>query len=141
MDNTMELRNGFPHIQVLVIVDAQGALSSGNLDNNVYLVDSTKYMGSWNEGSCNLHTVCHNTQQIEWRVVAIDPNSSVDITGFHGTMVDKKVCVPQETGLEGDKYWVATVQTQGNKGRYQYTMNIQFNGGRTMTFDPYIEVK
>ncbi|HLP47530.1 MAG TPA: hypothetical protein VK469_16400, partial [Candidatus Kapabacteria bacterium] len=55
-------------VSVLVIVDVEGALANNDLQDNVYLVDNQNYMGSWQEGQCELVTACHDTQKIKWRV-------------------------------------------------------------------------
>ncbi|NQV26837.1 MAG: hypothetical protein HQ518_21005, partial [Rhodopirellula sp.] len=43
-------------VNVLVAVDVEGALSSGSLGANTYMVDTNKYMGSGAEGTDELKT-------------------------------------------------------------------------------------
>lgn len=128
------------NVNVLVVIDVLGAVTSGNLQNNVYLIDSRKYMGSWQEGQCELQTVCIDSEIINWRVASVDPGTDVKITGFTGQMVNDKVCVPTQQGLPGDKYWAGRVQAQGFIGFKQYSIVVKMES-KTMTFDPYINIK
>lgn len=128
------------NVDVLVVVDTLGALANQDLQNNVYLVDTNKYIGSWNEGSCELETVCHDTQVIKWRVVSIDPDSDVEIVGFTGDIINQKICRPTKVGVNQDIYWEGTVETRGDSGRYQYSVDISIDG-RKLSFDPFINVQ
>lgn len=74
-------------IEVLIVVDVEGALA-GTLQNNVYLVDTNKYMGSGDEGQVELKTACYDGQIIKWRVEAISADNEVNITSFTGQMVN-----------------------------------------------------
>lgn len=127
-------------IDILIIVDTLGALSSGDLGANVYLVDTNKYFGSGHEGQEELQTACVNGQIINWRVTAISPSNDVNITNFTGQMITEKICVPEKEGLAQDVYWSGEVQTQGATGNYQYSVVLTFDG-RSMTFDPFLIVK
>lgn len=128
------------NVDVLVVVDTVGALASGDLQSNVYLVDTNKYIGSWNEGNCELETVCRDTQMLKWRVVSIDPDSDVEIAGFTGDMINQEICSPTKVGIGQDIYWEGTVETRGHSGRYQYSVTISIDG-RQLSFDPFIDVK
>ena len=125
-------------IEVLIVVDTLGALA-GSLQDNVYLVDTNKYMGSGNEGQVELKTACKDGQIIKWRVEAISPDNDVNITQFTGQIINQKVCVPQKQGLAGDVYWEGRVETQGSTGNYQYSVVLSIDG-RSATFDPYLVV-
>lgn len=125
-------------IEVLIIVDVVGALA-GTLQDNVYLVDTNKYMGSGNEGQVELKTACKDGQIIKWRVEAISPDNEVNITKFTGQIINDKVCVPQKQGLDGNIYWEGRVETQGSTGNYQYSVDLAFDGA-VKTFDPYLVV-
>jgi len=128
------------NVDVLVVVDTVGALASGDLQSNVYLVDTNKYIGSWNEGNCELETVCHDTQVLKWRVASVTPNIHVTITYFSGNMIDTKVCVPKKVGIEKDICWEGTVETSGHLNCYQYTITISIDGTQ-LSFDPFINVQ
>ncbi|HLP47531.1 MAG TPA: hypothetical protein VK469_16405 [Candidatus Kapabacteria bacterium] len=125
--------------EVLVIVDVEGALANNDLQNNVYLVDNQKYMGSWQEGQCELVTACHDTQKIKWRVTAISPDDDVAINSFSGQMINNRYCVPKQEGTGDDVYWEGTVESQDNRGQYQYSMTLSMSG-KNLTFDPFIQI-
>lgn len=135
--------NSLPSIDVLLVIDAIGALVSGDLTNNTYMVDTNKYMGSSGQGTNKLHTKCFDTQRINWRVSSVSPNCDLKIIDFHGGMVNEKVCVPLKQGGLDDEYWTARVQarlTPGQKATYSYYCKISIQG-KIMEFDPYIEVE
>lgn len=41
-------------VEILMVVDAAAALASRDLQSNIYLIDTNKYMGSGNEGQAEL---------------------------------------------------------------------------------------
>ena len=127
-------------VNVLVVVDALGASSGGSLQNNVYMIDSRKYMGSWSEGQCELTTVCNDSDIIQWTIAPVDSGTDVRITGFTGDMVTSKVCTPQEQGLSGAKYWAGRVEAQGRTGRVQYSLTVMIDN-QQMSFDPYLDIR
>lgn len=128
-------------IKVLIVVDADGALASNNLVDNVYIIDTNKFLGSWNEGQCDLHTVCQDQQNISWAVVGLSEDDDVSITGFSGAMVTEKVCIPQKVGMSSDISWEGRIETQGSRGRYAYTVSLSIDGSTPMSFSPYIDVE
>lgn len=122
-------------ICVLIVVDVEAALASGNLQNNVYLVDNNGPQGSSLEGNAELRTACYDTQVISWFVTPVDPNTNVSINSFAGVAVPKNINpVAYPNGS-----WVGTVETEGSTGEYQYTCSLTMDG-KTMTFDPFLEV-
>ncbi|WP_257264414.1 hypothetical protein [Endozoicomonas sp. ONNA2] len=127
-------------IQVLIVVDASAALASNDLQSNVYLVDTNKYMGSGNEGQAELKTACHDGQLICWRVVPISQDNEVSISSFTGQMINDSVCVPKRQGIEGDIYWEARVEARGTTGIQQYSTVLVIDG-KSMTFDPYLDIR
>lgn len=132
---------GMKVINVLIIVDVEGALASGNLGDNVYLVDTNKYFGSGSEGQQELVTSCTDGQVIVWSVVSIDPGDDAEIVGFTGQMVDQKICNPAQSTLPtGDVIWSGRVESQGATGQYQYSCQLSFDG-KQMTFDPFLNIK
>ena len=124
-------------IEILIVIDSAGALASGNLENNVYMVDTNQWLGSWNEGQCNLHTLCADQQLLCWRVEAISEDSEVSIADFNGTMIQDRVCVPRQAG---DGSWEGRVETQGGFGRYSYTATLAIDGNQ-LSFTPYVDVQ
>lgn len=127
-------------IEILVVVDGSGTAASGKLQANLYMVDTNRTLGSWEEGTCSLHTVCEDQQLLCWRVVAISADNQVDIISFQGSMIDKKICAPEKEGFNQDIYWEGRVETQGGYGRYAYTMTLSIDG-KSFTFSPYIDVQ
>lgn len=130
-------------VSVLVVVDVEGALSTGptgGLQNNVYMVDTNKFFGSGDEGGVELSTVCQDGQQINWGVATVDPNTQIAITGFTGGAITSKIINPQQVNTPEVTYWSALVEAQGNTGSQQYsiTMNAE---GTSMTFDPYLNIQ
>lgn len=126
-------------IDVLIIVDVEGALASGNLTENVYLVDSNKYFGSGSEGQAELKTACKDGQLIAWSVTPVSPSTQVEITQFTGQMVSDKICVPQPVTTPESTYWEGRVEAQGTASTQQYSVNLTMDG-REMGFDPYLVI-
>lgn len=127
-------------INILIVVDAEGALASGNLGDNVYLIDSAKHFGSGSEGQQELVTSCRDGQILIWSVTPVDPGTDVEIAGFTGQMIDQRVCTPAQSTLPGgDVVWSARVETQGATAQYQYSCTLTFDG-KAMNFDPYLNV-
>jgi hypothetical protein len=126
-------------IDVLIVVDVEGALASNDLQDNVYLIDTNKYVGSGNEGQAELKTVCQDTQPISWSVVPVSPANDVDIVQFTGRMVNDKICVPKQYTMPGGTYWQGVVEAQGMTGEQQYSVVLTMDG-RQMSFDPFLEI-
>ncbi|SFR83092.1 alpha-pore-forming tripartite toxin MakABE regulator [Anaeromicropila populeti] len=127
------------HIFILIVLDSVGALTSGDLSGNAYLVDNNKRVGSFGEGQSELVTACSNNQFLEWRISTVDPYQEAQIVGFSGQIVDNNICTPRKTGLDEDTYWAGVVQTQGDTGEFQYTIEISMNN-QIMTISPFINV-
>lgn len=126
-------------VDILIAVDVLGVATNGSLRENLYMVDTNKYLGSWDEGSCDLHTLCQDAQIINWRITSVNPDEDVSITGFSGDMIDKQVCIPKKTG-DYDPLWSAEVLSRQQSGRYAYTVDVSVDG-RVFTFDPYLEIQ
>lgn len=124
-------------IKILVVIDSSGALSSAAIENNVYMIDSNRWLGSWQEGTCQLQTVAEDGQLISWCATGISSDSQVNITAFSGDMVSQSVCVPQPSG---DEAWEGRVETNGGSGRYFYQISINVNG-QPFSFSPYLDVE
>lgn len=127
-------------INVLIVVDVEGALASGDLSSNVYLIDTNKFFGSYGEGQEELVTTCSDGQIIIWSVASVNPGDDVEITGFTGQMIDQKICLPkQSTLVTGETVWSGRVESQGSTAKYQYSCTLSFDG-KAMTFDPFLNV-
>jgi len=127
-------------INVLIVVDVEGALASGNLDSNVYLVDTNKFFGSYGEGQEELVTSCTDGQIIIWSVTPINPGDDAEITGFTGQIISSGICKPQQiTPVPGVVAWSGRVESQGATAQYQYSCTLSFDG-KQMSFDPFLKV-
>lgn len=125
-------------VSVLIVVDVEGAMANG-LGNNVYLVDTNKYVGSGSEGQAELQTACSNNDTINWTIAPVAPGTNVQITGFTGQMVNDGICRPQQVNAPGDVYWSGIVQSQGQNGQQQYSVTVSFEG-QSQTFDPFLNI-
>jgi hypothetical protein len=128
------------NVDILIVVDTLGALSSGDLGANVYLIDTNKYVGSGNEGQEELRTACQDGQIIKWRVSPVSPDNNAEISKFTGQIITDNVCNPVKQGIEGDVYWEGRVETRGTSATYQYSVQLTIDG-RPMNFDPFLVVK
>lgn len=126
-------------INILVVVDCVGAIASGNLKNNTYIVDTNGYEGSWNEGTSQLVSVCQDGQGLSWSVASINPGNEVTFVSFSGSMVSSGICNPKKQGISGVESWKGRVQSHGGIGQYQYNITLSING-KSMAFYAYIKV-
>ncbi|MEH3053773.1 MAG: hypothetical protein PGN13_07145 [Patulibacter minatonensis] len=127
-------------INVLIVVDVEGALASQDLGSNVYLIDTNKHFGSGSEGQEELVTSCQDGQIIIWSVASVNPGDDAEIVAFLGQAVDQKICVPkQSTLVTGQTVWGGRVESQGTTAQYQYNCTLSFDGTQ-LTFDPFLNV-
>ena len=126
-------------ISILIVVDSLSALATNQLQKNVYLVDSNQYLGSWQEGTDQLHTLCQDGQHIIWRAQAISPSNNVEISSFSGDALSQKICNPVRHDSIGQTSWDAQIQTRGSIGSYPYTISLSIDG-RNLQFSPYLKV-
>lgn len=128
-------------ISVLIVVDALGAATTGNLQDNVYLIDTNKHDGSGNEGQAELYTVCTSTAQksdsIVWSISPVDPNSDVSINSFTGDMINSRALLPS---VNKDGSWGGLLSPNLNAGNIQYSVVVNIDG-KPMSFDPFLSVK
>ncbi|MGN6255608.1 MAG: alpha-pore-forming tripartite toxin MakABE regulator [Solirubrobacterales bacterium] len=106
---------------MLIVVDVAGALASGGLKNNCYMVDNNGYLGSWHEGSEELHTVCEDGQRIVWDVAPVSPDTEIAIAGFSGRMAEERVCAPKQLA---DGSWLGQVESRGVFASFPYTVTL-----------------
>jgi hypothetical protein len=100
-------------IYILIAVDVEGALAAGTLCGNVYLADTNKYLGSWQEGQSTLNTVCQDGQMLTWSAASIDPGDDVAIAGFSGALVESGVCRPKPGAPPDDTAWSGQILSRG----------------------------
>ncbi|MEM1160643.1 MAG: hypothetical protein AAGJ28_06895 [Pseudomonadota bacterium] len=121
-------------VDILMVVDVDGALAAGYLQSNIYLIDTNKHVGFYNGGGSELYTKCMDGETIRWRVTGVSPGSEVEIQNFGGQMVEHGIALPQNVGTAHDAFWEAMVKTQGQTGQWQYSANLTI-GGRSMAFE------
>jgi hypothetical protein len=127
-------------VNVLIVVDVEGALASDDLGSNVYLIDTNKHFGSGGEGQDELVTACEDGQILVWSVAAVNPGNNAEIAGFKGQIIDQKICLPKQgTTATGMTFWSGRVESQGTSSTYQYSCTLSFDG-KAMDFDPFLKV-
>ncbi|WP_299770206.1 hypothetical protein [uncultured Tateyamaria sp.] len=126
-------------VDVLMMVDIEGALASGNLSQNIYLADTNGYLGSYNEGQDELSTKLHNGDTIVWSVAPIDPGTNATIASFSGTAVADKYINPVPDPLSAG-VWESKFQPPGGTAgkSFQYNATLEFNDSKELTFDPFL---
>lgn len=127
------------HVYVVIAVDTVGALAANTLEGYVYMADTNHYLGSWQEGASQLHTVCQDGQILVWSVSPIDANNQVDIHQFSGTLVSESICKPQFSIMNGGNAWAGRVETKGAYGSYPYSISLTL-GGKKLSFNAYVKV-
>lgn len=126
-------------VDIAVVVDTEGTLAAGTLENSLYLVDTESYLGSWAEGTNSLHTICRDGQVLVWRAIAISPESDVNLISFDGEMVSSGICIVNRIeGVDGP-YWEGKVQSRGSFGSYGFAGTISIDG-RSFRFNGSIKV-
>lgn len=128
-------------VNILIMVDVEGALTSNNLSDNIAMVDSNKHLGSNFEGTNELMTSLNIGDAIVWSVAAIDPGMSADIHSFSGQAVREHCINPVPSPLSNQAY-ECLFQPSGSSGKgttLQYTVSLSFEN-KVMTFDPFLVV-
>lgn len=129
-------------IDVLIVADVEGALASGDLQSNVYLIDTNKHAGSGSEGQAELFTACADGQVITWNVTGVSPSSDVEITQFTGEMIDKSICNPLLVKTPQGNFWEGRVEARlgsGQNEKVQYSVVLTMDG-KPLTFDPFLQI-
>lgn len=129
-------------VNVLVAVDVEGALASGDLGGNAYMVDTNKYAGSGPEGTSNLQTHLAIGDIIVWSVVSVDPGNNVEFKGFLGKPVNEKLIDPVPMPLSPASF-ESKFQPPGGTAsgtKFQYTISLSFEG-KVMNFAPFLFTK
>lgn len=130
-----------PTVDVLMMVDVQSALASGNLGNSIYMVDTNRDMGTYQEGGHELTTVLEIGSHIVWSVTPINPGTTIAINGFTGPAVDAGIIHPVEDPTHHS--YKAQFQPPGGAAsgtRYQYSVELDFQG-KTMTCDAFLQIE
>jgi len=126
-------------VEVLIAVDVAGALSSQSLNNNLYMMDTSGYLGATGEGTNELQTRVTNGEIITWSIRPIDPATNVTVQSWGGTAVASGNITPafdQTTNSWNAQFTPTPPYAAGQS--YQYNATLQFNGGETLGFDPFL---
>lgn len=128
-------------VNVLMMVDVEGALTSGNLSSNIYLVDTNKYLGSYQEGQDELVTKLNTGDTIVWSVASVAPGDNVSIKSFSGQAYDDKYISPVQDPLSPG-VWESMFEPPGGSvgTSYQYNATLEFDNQKSLTFDPFLVV-
>ncbi|MEC5159744.1 hypothetical protein ACFDR9_005675 [Janthinobacterium sp. CG_23.3] len=122
-------------INVLVAVNVGMAISTGNLSQYVFMVDTTGYSGNGNEGGNELLTTCTNGDTVIWNVVSIDPSENVAILGFSGAAIPNMINPGQYPQYAGT-VWGGRVNSAGSE--IQYSLELLLEGNVQQSFDPFL---
>ena len=129
------------NVNVLIVVDVEGALTTGALEKNIYMIDTNKYMGSGFEGTSELMTSIGIGDVIVWTIAPVDPSTPVEISGFSGQAVRDNYIDPIQAPLSRQAY-ESKFQPPGTSSAgttFQYTVSLSFENKR-MTYDPFLVV-
>ena len=116
-------------IYVLIVVNTQETLKTGNLGSNVYMVDSQGSTKDPGQGGNELNINCHPQDQIFFRVTGILEDSNPRLTQFRRTG-GEDIYDPAFV----NNYWQGTVTGTG-KETYHWVVTIQ---GKNFEWDPFI---
>ncbi len=123
-------------INVLVAVNVGQAAIAQNLNQYVFMEDSTGYSGNGSSGQ-ELVTTCTNGDTVIWQVVSIDPSETVVIVGFTGAAIPNMINPVQYPQYDGT-VWGGSVNSAGTT--VQYSLSLVLNGdyNTPLQFDPYL---
>ncbi len=128
-----------PQVDILLAVDVEGALAHNDLGSYIFMVDTTGYAAK-GEGTNELITVAKNGTVLKWAVTPIQPEGVVSFpakNAFSGQAVPTNIDPVEFQGIYEAEF--KSVDKSGTK--YQYTCTLEFEHGKTLTFDPYLQVK
>jgi hypothetical protein len=126
-------------INIVTVVDVIGALSTGTLRNNIFMIDNGA--GSEGQGTALLQTACYPGQLVNWSVHAIDVQTPVLIRAIEllhpaSRSGENGPGFSPQPGVGGEPewhYWRGLVPWGMPAGRYQYRLTLQMAKGRIST--------
>ncbi|WP_296420318.1 hypothetical protein [Pseudooctadecabacter sp.] len=128
-------------VYVLIVVDVEGALASGDLASHVYLMDTTKYLGSGFEGTRELMTSLSVGDTIVWTAQPVDAGTEVTLVSISGQAVRDGVVTPVTDPVSPHSL-MSPFQPAGGAASgttYQYDMTLSLEGTH-LRFDPFLVV-
>lgn len=129
-------------INILVVVDVEGTTSSGSLSNNVWMIDSGKYLGTQEAGN-ELITLLNDGDDVAWSLAAVNPGDNLTWgTGqpFSGQAVPNNIN-PKPNPVDASQYLARFFVLGGLPAgtTYQYTMTLMMDG-QPYSFDPFLRL-
>jgi hypothetical protein len=133
-------------VNVLVVVDVEGTTTSGSLANNVWMIDTGKYLGTQEAGN-ELVTLLNSGDEVVWAITAVNPGDNltwgVGLTNnqpFSGTAVPANIN-PKPDPVETKQYDAIFTVPGGTaaNSQYQYTMTLAMDG-KNYSFDPFLKL-
>ena len=125
-------------IAIMAVVDMVGALATGSMSGNLYLLDTNGANGSTGLGTEELKTEVKKGDQLHWTVLPLECEAYVSIDDI---LIDKELCEPQQKTYPGTDvtYWVGTIKKDVDVAPY----NIKFKVGTrvdpmTTTSTPFL---
>lgn len=125
------------YINIVIAVDTIGALSDGELNGNIFLMDNSPW-NSGGQGTANLYTLCPPGQVIQWVIYPIDlqtPASIKNITfigaASNSNVQHKNYCMRAVKGMPTLNSWTGIVPYYMVPGLpYRYRLDIQMGEGK-----------
>lgn len=122
-------------ITVLITVDAATILQQGQGANPaqvITMVDNNAAGGSTGEGTYELNTACHPGDIIQWRLSALDGQTSVGFLAFRNS--SGTVFSFNPPAGSPSLYQAEAIQ----KGNETYQIEILVGGTQTFVWDPFV---
>ena len=134
-------------VNVLVIVDVLGAATNGGLANNVWMIDTGKYLGTQECGN-ELVTLVNQGDTVAWTVTAVDPGTNVQFASGQPftTLQTNPPTIPSVINPQQNP--INTAQFEGRFSppggtaagtTYQYSIALTMDG-QTQSFDPFLKL-
>jgi hypothetical protein len=96
---------------IVSVVDIVAALAEGNLDGNLYLMDTNRLNGSRDQGSARLKTAVGKGDRLIWVARMLECEADLSIVGIG---IDSSVGEPSEHYYPGTNvtYWEVVVKEE-----------------------------
>jgi hypothetical protein len=96
-------------ISISAVVDVVGALASGSLGGNLYLLDTNRDNGSTGAGTETLRTRVQAGDRVQWSVFALECEAYAAIADI---VIDRDFCEVEKRTYPGTDvtYWAGTVK-------------------------------
>ena len=134
-------------VDILIVVDVLGANTSGQggLANNVWMLDTGKYLGTQEAGK-ELKTILNAGDEVTWTVTAIDPGTNVAFATTTAPFTSNQGIVPsiinpKQNPVMTQQYLARFSPPGGTPANttYQYSVVLSMNG-QNQTFDPFLKL-